>query len=171
MTMIMKYVFLCLFLLHYNYSTGQDNPYPIQFEDSLTIMFPSKPEITKNSDFSETYVAQTDRGDFSVIVHSYEAPLLSSDSVIDVIMDSFSKDFSQDPNLGDLSVTEKVVKGKMRGRYMKFEINELQPAFFVMYLTLSSSTSPNTYSIGYRYQDSANQPLYDKESFLASVKE
>ncbi len=134
-------------------------------------MFPSKPEITKNGDFSETYAAQTDRGDFSVIVHRYKAPLLSSDSVIDVTMDSFSKDFSQDPNLGDLSITEKVVKGKMRGRYMQFMINELQPAFFVMYLTLSSSISPNTYSIGYRYQNSANQPLYDKENFLASVKE
>ncbi len=167
----MKNLFLLLLTFYSNYSMSQSESYPIQFEDSLTILFPAEPEITENSDFSKTYNVETTQGTFTVLIHRNKEPLLLSDSLIDLATDLFSADFFNDPNLGALSNTDQIVIGNMRGKYMRFEVSTVQPASFIMYLRLSSSKSPNTYSIAYRYQDRGGKPLYDKESFLASIKD
>ena len=80
-------------------------------------------------------------------------------------------DFTNDANLGSVSDTAKVIIGDLKGVYFEMEWKQTnEPTIVVMNLILIDKKSSDMFSIAYQYFDNGEDVLYDKESFLASIK-
>ena len=164
----MKGILFFMFALYASYAVAQNKPYPVQLKSGLTVLFPAKPIVTDDG-FTESYVAETPRGTFTVMVRNHNNDSLSSSVSIDTLIEGSINNLMSDPNLGDISDTERITKGELSGMYYKMEWNE--PAIIVMSMILVDKKFSNHVTVYYQYVDTGGKVDYDKESFLASVQE
>ena len=134
----MQYFLFSLFFLFADYAIAQNESYPIQLENGLTILFPAEPIITGMKGVSESYVAETSHGTFTVLVRGQRSSDDSLPSVnVDKVIESMLNNFTNDANLGSVSDTAKIIIGDLKGVYFKMEWKQTnEPTMVVMNLIL-----------------------------------